>query len=96
MGYKATNKKQFIKQMTIWLHHQESIQRFCQYLQWAVSGCTAGILKNGDDVDVDEDKDEYEEEDEVDEIAAGDEAKESYTVTKKPALHNVLVTVREH
>ena len=75
MGYKTTNKKQFIKQMTIWLHHQESIQHFWQYLQWAVPGYTAGILKNGDDVDEDKDKYEYEEEDEVDEIAAGDEVK---------------------
>ena len=91
MGYKATNKKQFIKQMTIWLRRQESIQRFCQYLQWAIPGYTARILKNGDNVDEDEDEDEYEEEDEVDEIAAGDEVKESYTVARKPALRNVLV-----
>ena len=90
MGYKATNKKQFIKQMTIWLRRQESIQRFCLYLQWAVPGYTAEISKNGDEVD--EEEDEAEEEDEVDEISAGDEVKESYTVAKKPALRNVSVT----
>ena len=75
--------------MTIWLCHQESIQWFCLYLQWAVPGYTAEILKNGDEVD--EDKEEDKEEDEVNRVAVGDEVMESYTITKKPALCNVLV-----
>jgi len=90
MGYKVTNKKEFIKQMTIWLRRQESIQQFCLYLQWAVPGYTAEISKN--DGEVGEDEEEDEEEDEVNGVAAGDEVMESYTVAKKPALRNVSVT----
>ena len=69
--------------MTVWLRRQESIQHFCLYLQWAVPGYTAGILKNGDNKD-DEDEVEDQEEVEVDKIAVGN--------AKIPALRNVLVT----
>ncbi|KJA17560.1 hypothetical protein HYPSUDRAFT_146380 [Hypholoma sublateritium FD-334 SS-4] len=40
-GYLASNKKDYILQMTTWLQRQESIHRFCGYLQWAVPGYTA-------------------------------------------------------
>ena len=32
MGYRAGNKKQYIKQMTTWLQRQGAIQQFCVYL----------------------------------------------------------------
>jgi hypothetical protein len=35
MGYNAGNKKEYIKQMTVWLHRQESIHRFALFLKWA-------------------------------------------------------------
>lgn len=38
IGYKATNKKAYIKQMTQWLTRQEKIHRFTAYLQWVVPG----------------------------------------------------------
>jgi len=60
MGYKATNKKEFIKQMTIWLCRQESIQQFCLYLQWAIPGYTAEISKNDGEVGEDEEEDKEE------------------------------------
>jgi hypothetical protein len=41
VGYLAGNKKEYIKQMTIWLRRQESIHRFTLYLQWAVPGYVA-------------------------------------------------------
>ena len=36
IGYRATNKKEYTKQMTKWLTRQEKIHRFTAYLQWAV------------------------------------------------------------
>ena len=36
LGYRVSNKKAYIKQMMIWLTHQEAVARFCVYLQWAV------------------------------------------------------------
>ncbi|KAK6971869.1 hypothetical protein R3P38DRAFT_3336516 [Favolaschia claudopus] len=33
VGYKATNKKAYIRQMTIWLRRQESMHKFSAYLQ---------------------------------------------------------------
>ena len=36
MGYRAGNKKEYIKQMTVWLQQQESVhQFFSQFLKWA-------------------------------------------------------------
>ncbi|TBU37509.1 hypothetical protein BD309DRAFT_905077 [Dichomitus squalens] len=34
-GYTASNKRAFIKQMTVWLDRQEAIDRFQAYLDWA-------------------------------------------------------------
>ncbi|KAF8874919.1 hypothetical protein BD779DRAFT_1678481 [Infundibulicybe gibba] len=38
LGYAATNKKDYIKQMTVWLMRQEAVDTFAAYLQWAVPG----------------------------------------------------------
>lgn len=38
MGYLAGNKKEYIKQMTVWLRRQESIHRFALFLKWAAPG----------------------------------------------------------
>ncbi|KAG6882933.1 hypothetical protein C0992_010258, partial [Termitomyces sp. T32_za158] len=34
IGYRASNRKNYEKQMTVWLRRQEAIHRFRQYLQW--------------------------------------------------------------
>ncbi|PIL32079.1 hypothetical protein GSI_06784 [Ganoderma sinense ZZ0214-1] len=34
-GYAASNKKEYIKQMTVWLRRQEAVSRFHSYLAWA-------------------------------------------------------------
>ncbi|KAJ7453512.1 hypothetical protein FB451DRAFT_1519921 [Mycena latifolia] len=41
VGYNATNKKAYTRQMTVWLRRQESIHKFGSYLQWAVPGYVA-------------------------------------------------------
>ncbi|TFK72613.1 hypothetical protein BDN72DRAFT_894595 [Pluteus cervinus] len=38
MGYRASNKRNYIVQMTAWLARREAVQRFVSYLQWAVPG----------------------------------------------------------
>ncbi|KAJ7735424.1 hypothetical protein DFH07DRAFT_753845 [Mycena maculata] len=40
-GYNASNKRQYIRQMTVWLRRQESVHKFGTYLQWAVPGYVA-------------------------------------------------------
>jgi len=66
MGYRAGNKKQYIKQMTTWLWHQEAIQRFCVYLQWALPDYTAGISTTDGIGDEGDGEGEEEEEDKED------------------------------
>jgi len=34
MGYLASNCKEYIKQMIIWLHRQKAVHCFAIYLQW--------------------------------------------------------------
>ena len=34
-GYRASNKKDYIKQMTVWLGRQEAVSRFQAYLVYA-------------------------------------------------------------
>ncbi|KAJ7762799.1 hypothetical protein DFH07DRAFT_867460 [Mycena maculata] len=38
VAYKATNRKSYTRQMTVWLGRQESVHKFGTYLQWAVPG----------------------------------------------------------
>jgi len=35
-AYAATNKKDYVKQMTTWLSRQEAIDRFSSYLEWSI------------------------------------------------------------
>ena len=93
MGYRAGNKRQYIKQMTTWLRRQEAVQRFCVYLQWALPDYTADISMTdgiGDEGDGEGEEEEEEEEDfGVKDIPV---VKERYTVAKKAALSGVTVT----
>lgn len=97
-GYNASNKKEYVKQMTVWLRRQESMQRFCQYLQWAIPGYVAalggdkedGADKEGDNADnaVEEDRGEGENEDD-----GGEEEgpQVSMCIAKKPAIVGAAV-----
>ena len=92
MGYRAGNKKQYIKQMTTWLRRQEAIQRFCVYLQWALPGYTAAISMTngiGDEGDGAGEDDEEEEDLGVEEVPM---VMERYIVAKKAALSGVTMT----
>jgi hypothetical protein len=41
VGYNASNKGAYTRQMTVWLRGQESVHKFGNYLQWAVPGYIA-------------------------------------------------------
>lgn len=88
VGYLASNKKDYIPQMTTWLQRQEAIQRFCGYLQWAVTGYVA----EDDEVPEEEDEKEEDDGDNVDNEPIEDKLdRVEYRVAKKPSLTNVPV-----
>lgn len=61
LGYCASNRKQYVRQMTRWLERQEAVRRFELYLRWCHP-----ILKDRLDVLAALDGDEDDEEDEED------------------------------
>ena len=36
-GYWASNKKDYVQQMTVWLERQEAVARFCAYLDYVIA-----------------------------------------------------------
>ncbi|KAF8157857.1 hypothetical protein B0H34DRAFT_656376, partial [Crassisporium funariophilum] len=90
VGYRATNKKAYIKQMTVWLRRREAVERFSLYLQWVMPEYAAEVAR-GLDVDVEENEsDDGEEEDTKhpqDQIISAP----VYTIAKEPALPQVTV-----
>ncbi|KAJ7918043.1 hypothetical protein B0H13DRAFT_2231346 [Mycena leptocephala] len=44
LGYAASSKKEYVRQMTTWLMRHEAIDRFTSYLQWAIPGY---LIKTG-------------------------------------------------
>lgn len=75
LGYRASNRKQYISQMTKWLERREAIHRFEGYLRWLKVCVTpkddAELLQprseddSDDEMDEDEDGHENEDEDEI-------------------------------
>jgi len=56
----TSNKKEYIRQMTIWLRRQEAIHCFGQYLQWAVPGYVVGGTSLNDSTLLGHDDDDLE------------------------------------
>ncbi|KAJ7023001.1 hypothetical protein C8F04DRAFT_1240393 [Mycena alexandri] len=54
LGYAASSRKEYIRQMTTWLTRHEAIDRFVSYLQWAIPGY---LLELNDTPQVDPDSD---------------------------------------
>ncbi|PSR76367.1 hypothetical protein PHLCEN_2v8507 [Hermanssonia centrifuga] len=90
LGYRASNRKEYIKQMATWFDRQEAVRRFQSYLQW-VSPVQSAQGDNSDDengeaVEGSEPKNVQEVEDEDLENA------HVYTIAKKPALPRTSIT----
>ncbi|KAG5633718.1 hypothetical protein H0H81_005760 [Sphagnurus paluster] len=88
VGYRASNKKAYIKQMTIWLCRQEAVERFDQYLQWAASRQTEKRARGNSG---EEDSDECGSTDEGVNKHPQIRTTPTYHVTKKPAFPAVTV-----
>ncbi|KAK7029714.1 hypothetical protein R3P38DRAFT_3314401 [Favolaschia claudopus] len=88
VGYKATNRKAYIRQMTIWLRRQESIHKFSAYLQWSIPGYVAAGGVADEDADDQEDGDGDEEEE--DEPSDPSSAVNAESDTEKTEASNVV------
>jgi len=87
MGYRATNKKAYIQQMTTWLRRQEAIHCFCLYLQWAIPGYVAETSRDGvgdDEVLADDGED-------LADLDSNQEEKLPYTIAKMPSSPHVTI-----
>ncbi|KAJ6456801.1 hypothetical protein C8R47DRAFT_996166 [Mycena vitilis] len=103
VGYQASNKKAYTRQMTVWLRRQESVHKFGSYLQWAVPGYLAPLTTADLDSDADDDDDEDvdstvpvahasvdppdDSDDEGDELSLP-----TFSIAKKPAFPTMAVT----
>jgi Plavaka transposase len=56
-GYRASNKKDYIKQMTVWLGRQEAVSRFQAYLVYAAKQTNTPDSQLDSDSDSDDDND---------------------------------------
>ncbi len=85
-GYAASNKRNYIKQMTTWLNRQEAIARFQAYLEWAEPEETKQAT--GEDEDEDEEVQAA-----ITAVGStpGEHDLPSYVVAKKPGLPGTSV-----
>ncbi|KAJ7852726.1 hypothetical protein B0H13DRAFT_1904455 [Mycena leptocephala] len=70
VGYRASNKKAYTRQMTVWLRRQESVHKFATYLQWAVPGYVAPLISDTEEEDEGEDDDGDENQDEEEPVCS--------------------------
>lgn len=86
-AYRASNKKNYIKQMTKWLTRQEACHRFAVYLQWTVPGYVAELSA------VSEITADDEEEEDINNDADGPQTLGiGYTIAKEPAYHQMRIS----
>ncbi|KAJ3875340.1 hypothetical protein F5051DRAFT_442491 [Lentinula edodes] len=90
-GYRASNERRYIVQMTQWLQRQEAVQRFASYLQWAIPGYIAELHGVADDEDEDEDEDGNDS-DSVDE-SEGELHPAKYAVARRPPLRASVTSI---
>src|ERR1700676_1013305 len=50
-AYRATNKRDYVEQMTIWLWQQEAVDQFTAYLDWHLSVGDDRVDDNDEDSD---------------------------------------------
>ncbi|EIM82509.1 uncharacterized protein STEHIDRAFT_64969 [Stereum hirsutum FP-91666 SS1] len=97
LGYRASNRKQYLRQMTRWLERQESVHWYASYLQWAVPGYVAEIGRIPDDDEEDGEQDDEEVIDQAEEVdEEGDDAPEverAPQLSSMPALSDASYSV---
>ncbi|KAJ7052173.1 hypothetical protein C8F01DRAFT_998440 [Mycena amicta] len=65
LGYRASNRKNYISQMTRWLTRRESMWRFSAYLQWVQSNSARPTKRHDHPEDEEDDEDDEDDEDEL-------------------------------
>ncbi|KAG6822498.1 hypothetical protein H0H92_013630, partial [Tricholoma furcatifolium] len=88
VGYRASNKKDYIKQMSIWLRRQEAVSRFSRYLEWAL--CQERVEAAREGSDGDQDMDDVGENEKIDSYPQTHTT--CHRVAKNPAFPHVTVT----
>ncbi|KAJ6545618.1 hypothetical protein B0H19DRAFT_955127 [Mycena capillaripes] len=94
LGYAASSKKEYIRQMTTWLMRREAIHRFASYLQWAIPGYLVELNDAADEAqpsDEDEDNSDHETED----VDSASGCVPAYTIAKKAPFLRVSVASLE-
>ncbi|KAJ7291698.1 hypothetical protein C8J57DRAFT_219441 [Mycena rebaudengoi] len=88
-AYQATNHRDYVEQMALWLQRQEAVALRCSYLAWLAEELAADLQKqsSSDDFD-DEDSDNDEETYQLPPTSLPTTA---YTIAKRPATLNVSV-----
>jgi hypothetical protein len=88
-AYRASNKKNYIKQMTKWLSRQEACHRFANYLQWTIPGYVAELTAVSESKDDDEELEE-------DEGDNGDDSEQDlqlgYSIAKQSAYSRIKIS----
>ncbi|PSR74875.1 hypothetical protein PHLCEN_2v9490, partial [Hermanssonia centrifuga] len=87
LGYRASNCKQYVQQMTAWLEHQEAVRHFEAYLDWLeVSQWDAEEIEDSSDNEEPEDNVEIEEIEESEMVTQGSLRTThcTYKIAKKP------------
>lgn len=86
LGYRASNKKGYIKQMTVWLQRREAVQHFNLYLRWAVPGRKQRMVEDTDgNLEDDDEQDDGSDDEDT------PRAQTTYRVAKTPSLLGVAV-----
>ena len=94
-GYAASNKKEYIKQMTVWLRRQEAVSRFHSYLAWAEPLGSRMVPASEPDGDAEEEEEE-EEEDGDTLMAQQPSAMPLYVLAKTPGFPGTSVDKLVH
>ncbi|KAJ7235026.1 hypothetical protein B0H12DRAFT_1076218 [Mycena haematopus] len=96
VGYNASNKKAYTRQMTVWLGRQESVHKFSNYLRWAVPGYKDPATSDAADVEADDlaDGDEppippEDSDDEDEDLPSPAVSEPTRTVAKNPPFPNL-------
>ncbi|KAF7323509.1 hypothetical protein MKEN_00570500 [Mycena kentingensis (nom. inval.)] len=96
-GYRASNRRDYTRQMTRWLTRQEAVHHFSRYLESAVPGYRPGhgFVPSAAAAaeSVEDEEEEAEEEEEMTEEEQ--EHRTTYTIAKRPAYANLSAEVIE-
>ncbi|KIO23145.1 hypothetical protein M407DRAFT_215387 [Tulasnella calospora MUT 4182] len=96
LGYRASNKREYEKQMVTWLERQEAVDAFHSYILWVTQALpvpTESVLMDGME---EEDEEGEEEDDRLESITldgVSNHRRTTFRVAKKPGLINVHLSI---